>query len=78
MNRMNIFECVVKICQAIMTGKITKTLNNNRFFRNKDLSLSIAKNESIRETNHEKMKIFLIYLEKIITKLASHIWRLKS
>ena len=45
MNRMNIFECVVKICQAIMTGKITKTLNNNRFFRNKDLSLSIAKNE---------------------------------
>lgn len=48
---MNIFECVVKICQAIMTENITKVLNNNRLFRKKevkDVFLTIAKNEKYK------------------------------
>lgn len=51
MSRMNIFECVVKICQAIMTENITKVLNNNRLFRKKevkDVFLTIAKNEKYK------------------------------
>lgn len=50
---MNLFECVIKICQAIVARKSMKILNNNRLFRNmKDMSfITTTKKRSLKDIN---------------------------